>query len=101
MLNFAVGQTVCDNAAYSAGGGSNQCINGKRICGAVSSSTVGWGGEPDRALDQTTHGSCKYIAARTSNLHRSLVQFGAGMHLMGLFLFVYTCRRLTYLSLSL
>ena len=46
----AVGQSVCDDAAYRAGGGSNQCVNGKRICGAASSSTVGWGGEPDRAL---------------------------------------------------
>merc|ERR1711871_456909 len=39
------------------GANPNQCINGKRICGATSPSTVGWGGEPDRALDQTTHGA--------------------------------------------
>ena len=31
--------------------GANNCVNGKRICGAVSSSTVGWGGEPDRAIE--------------------------------------------------
>ena len=31
--------------------------NGKRVCGATSSSTVGWGGEPNRAIDGTTHGS--------------------------------------------
>ena len=31
--------------------GVNNCVNGKRICGAASSSTVGWGGEPDRAIE--------------------------------------------------
>ena len=66
------GQTTCNDAAYGAGGGTNQCINGKRICGATSSSTVGWGGEPDRALDQSTHGawnqmSCTHTDAGDSN----------------------------------
>ena len=39
--------------------------NGVRVCGAASSSTVGWGGEPDRAIDGTNTGawnqaSCTY-----------------------------------------
>ena len=66
------GQSTCNEAAYGAGRTANQCIKGKRICGATSSSTVGWGGEPDRALDQTTHGawnqmSCTHTDAGDSN----------------------------------
>ena len=49
---------------------ANSCVNGKRICGAASSSTVGWGGEPDRAIDATLEestawgqGSCTHTDA--------------------------------------
>jgi hypothetical protein len=36
----------------NVGGGGVRGMNGIRECRAVSSSTVGWGGEPDRAVDQ-------------------------------------------------
>jgi len=38
-------------------GGNQAGPNGVRRCGAASSSTVGWGGEPDRAIDGNADGS--------------------------------------------
>ena len=38
-------------------GGGCAGTNGVRRCGAASSSTVGWGGEPDRALDGISNGA--------------------------------------------
>ena len=38
-------------------GGGCAGTNGVRRCGAASSSTVGWGGEPDRAIDGNTDGN--------------------------------------------
>ena len=38
-------------------GGGCSGTNGVRRCGAASSSTVGWGGEPDRAIDGNTDGN--------------------------------------------
>jgi hypothetical protein len=38
-------------------GGNQAGPNGVRRCGAASSSTVGWGGEPDRAIDGNPDGS--------------------------------------------
>ena len=35
-------------------GGGCRGTNGIRRCGSVSSSTIGWGGEPDRAIDGNT-----------------------------------------------
>ena len=42
----------CAITTPNARGGHREGINGIRICRATSSSTVGWGGEPDRAVDQ-------------------------------------------------
>ena len=38
-------------------GGNQAGPNGVRRCGAASSSTVGWGGEPDRAIDGNADGN--------------------------------------------
>ena len=44
------------------------CNNGVRVCGAASSSTMGWNGEPDRAIDgkhcsEWDDGSCTHTDA--------------------------------------
>ena len=43
----------CQVRTEHAPGGTPTALapNGIRVCGAASSSTVGWGGEPDRAID--------------------------------------------------
>eukprot|EP01046_Picozoa_sp_COSAG06_P080906 COSAG06_NODE_28130_length_580_cov_0.798337_1_plen_192_part_11 len=52
-----VSMGTCALTTDNAGGGGVPGTNGVRRCGAVSSSTVGWGGEPDRAIDGNTDGS--------------------------------------------
>jgi hypothetical protein len=46
----------CAVQTDNANGGGQAGLNGVRRCGATSSSTVGWGGEPDRAIDGNTDG---------------------------------------------
>ena len=45
--------SCAQSTAHGPDGGSN----GVRVCGAASSSTVGWGGEPDRAIDNGRSGT--------------------------------------------
>ena len=45
----------CAVETNNVNGGGQAGTNGVRICGAASSSTVGWGGEPDRAIDGDTN----------------------------------------------
>jgi len=52
-----VSMGTCALTTDNAGGGGVPGTNGVRRCGAVSSSTVGWGGEPDRAIDGNPDGS--------------------------------------------
>lgn len=51
----------CDPRPERNAAGAAWCVqggpNGVRVCGAASSSTVGWGGEPGFALDGNTDGS--------------------------------------------
>eukprot|EP01044_Picomonas_judraskeda_P007136 COSAG03_NODE_750_length_5996_cov_3.402408_2_plen_876_part_01 len=47
----------CPLTTDHACGGGCSGPNGIRICGAASSSTVGWGGEPDRAIDGNPDGN--------------------------------------------
>ena len=51
----------CEPRPERNAAGSAWCVqggpNGVRVCGAASSSTVGWGGEPGFALDGNTDGS--------------------------------------------
>jgi len=47
-----VASRQCSLTTPNALGGGQSGTNGIRICGATRSSTVGWGGEPDRAVDQ-------------------------------------------------
>ena len=47
-----VANRQCSLTTPNALGGGQSGTNGIRICGATRSSTVGWGGEPDRAVDQ-------------------------------------------------
>jgi hypothetical protein len=47
----------CAVATNNMCGGGCGGTNGVRRCGAASSSTVGWGGEPDRAIDGNTDGN--------------------------------------------
>ena len=54
-------------------GGNQAGPNGVRRCGAASSSTVGWGGEPDRAIDGNADGnwganSCTHTDAPGSEI---------------------------------
>merc|ERR1719421_2647796 len=48
---------TCALNTSNACGGNCPGVNGVRRCGAVSSSTVGWGGEPDRAIDGNPDGN--------------------------------------------
>ena len=49
-----VQQGTCSIQTNSVGGGGVSGKNGLRRCGATSSSTVGWGGEPDRVVDKNS-----------------------------------------------
>jgi len=48
---------TCDMVTDHAQGGNQAGPNGIRTCGAASSSNVGWGGEPDRAIDGNPDGN--------------------------------------------
>jgi len=48
---------TCPLTTNHALGGNQAGDNGIRTCGAASSSTVGWGGEPDRAIDGNADGA--------------------------------------------
>jgi hypothetical protein len=45
---------TCAVQTNNVGGGGIKGVNGVRRCGATSSSTVGWGGEPDRVVDKNS-----------------------------------------------
>ena len=47
----------CAVETGNVGGGGVGGTNGIRVCGDVRSSTVGWGGEPNRAIDGNTDGN--------------------------------------------
>ena len=47
----------CAVETNNVNGGGQAGTNGIRICGDTRSSTVGWGGEPDRAIDGNTDGN--------------------------------------------
>jgi hypothetical protein len=47
---------TCPFTTDHAQGGNSAGVNGIRTCGAASSSNVGWGGEPDRAIDGNPNG---------------------------------------------
>ena len=58
----------CAVQTSNVNGGGQAGTNGIRVCGDVRSSTVGWGGEPNRAIDQDTStqwggGTCTHTDA--------------------------------------
>ena len=69
VLNPQVQPSCRIDTEHAPGGTPQQpAANGIRICGAASSSTVGWGGEPDKAIDgrhcsEYGDGSCTHTDA--------------------------------------
>ena len=68
---------TCGQMTDNVGGGSISGINGVRRCGAARSSTVGWGGEPDRAVDKSTDSDF----AMSSCTHTDAGDVAAGQNL--------------------
>jgi hypothetical protein len=65
VFDACVTDGSCSVTTSNANGGGRSGTNGIRRCGAASSSTIGWGGEPDRAIDGNTNtrwggGSCTH-----------------------------------------
>ena len=83
-MTGGTGQYPWAPEGVTSGVGFNRCVNGKRICGGygvdgqggTASSTVGWGGEPNRAIERHLEtagatawgqGSCTHTDAGNQN----------------------------------